>query len=485
MAQPCFLGRYQAIRLLGEGGQGRVYLARALNAERGTGSGSDAQCGNQSTAPAERLVVVKVLREQLAADPHYREAFRRESEFMARFRHPSAVELYEASMGDPQGACVVMEYVDGLPLDDLLHRHGRLPCERVGRLLGKLCAVLEAAHAQGIIHRDLKPANIMVVAADTPDERIKVLDFGLARLALGRSAGVYIPLEKFTGASDQVVVGTAEYICPEQFSGEEVGPRGDIYSVGVILYEMLTGRRPFAGNTTDDILAAHLYQTPLPFAQNGIGIRIAPAIEQVVQACLAKDPVDRPASARDLAERFEIALGQKIWDETEAVASMAAAPCLSAPAIQEEKDDASAVVFHLEAWMPERIAAIKLRGFLKDIGGEVSESVPGLIRVRLHRIREVVPPAPAPGLWARLGFAKKPEPVREIDWIDMDVYMKTPDPDKPSRLLITIRLRPAEGVPWENAGDWNTWCERIQVDLSAYLMAKRQVSAPPAGIAAG
>src|SRR5437879_220185 len=157
-----FLGRYEAIRLLGEGGMGRVYLAKQLD--------------------LGRQVVVKIMHDHIAADPQFRERFQRETLLMARFQHPYAVTLYDASLDSPEGPCIIMEYIRGVTLDTLLTSNGRLSPPRVGRLLGQLCEVLQAAHSQGIIHRDLKPANLMVVDPDTPYEKIKVMDFGLATL---------------------------------------------------------------------------------------------------------------------------------------------------------------------------------------------------------------------------------------------------------------------------------------------------------------
>src|SRR5262249_15012496 len=192
----------------------------------------------------DRLVVVKVLHEQFASDAQYRAYFQQEIDCLSRFQHPYAVELYEASLNAPDGPCAVMEYVDGQPLDGLLARDGPFSVARVGRLLGRLCAVLQAAHDQGIVHRDLKPANILIVAADTPSESLKVLDFGLARQTRDSSQGLYLPLEKFVGSRAHKAVGTPDYVCPEQFRGDEADARGDLYSVGVMLFELLTRRRP-------------------------------------------------------------------------------------------------------------------------------------------------------------------------------------------------------------------------------------------------
>src|SRR5271165_1244201 len=141
-----FMGRYEAIRLLGEGGMGLVYLARQLD--------------------LGRQVVVKIMHDHIAADPKFRERFTRETLAMARFQHPYAVTLYDASLNDPQGPCIVMEYIKGVTLDTLLQNNGRLSPQRVGRLLRQMCEVLQAAHSSGIVHRDLKPANLMIVDPD-------------------------------------------------------------------------------------------------------------------------------------------------------------------------------------------------------------------------------------------------------------------------------------------------------------------------------
>src|SRR5947199_3268773 len=246
-----FLGRYEAIRLLGEGGMGRVYLARQLD--------------------LGRQVVVKVMHDHLVADPKFNERFQRETLLMARFQHPYAVTLYDASLNDPQGPCIIMEYIKGMTLDALLSRNNRLSPVRVGRLLGQICEVLQAAHTEGIIHRDLKPANLMVVDPDSPYEMIKVMDFGLAKL-LG-------PDSKAGVTNHEFAVGTPGYMCPEQAKGEEMDHRGDLYSVGVILFELLTGQLPFAGRSTMDVLLAHATEEPPSFATAGASGMVPPAIE--------------------------------------------------------------------------------------------------------------------------------------------------------------------------------------------------------------
>ena len=297
MAGMLFLGRYEAMRLLGEGGMARVHLTRRVD-------------GGQ-------LAAVKVLHQRYAGIAHYRDAFRREIEFLGRIRHPGAVQLYESSMTDPHGPCFAMEYVDGIPLDDLVRRYGALDPHRVGWLLGQLCAVVHAMHGQGIVHRDLKPGNVMVVNADSEGERIKIFDFGMAGRLAANSRSVYIAPEKLTSHTANAGFGTPEYSCPHQLRGEDVDHRADIYSLGVMVYGLLTGQRPFDGCAVSEMMVNGNHRPPTPMARRGGGAVISRMVAAVVQACHADNPADRPKSARDLAELYGSAIGKQIWNEAD------------------------------------------------------------------------------------------------------------------------------------------------------------------------
>jgi serine/threonine protein kinase len=449
MAARLFLRRYKVIRLLGQGGMGCVYLASQSN--------------------SDRLVVVKTLHEKLASDAHYRSIFQQEIDCLSRFRHPYAVELYEASMDGPDGPCAVMEYVDGQPLDAVLARDGPFTVARIGQLLGRLCAVLQSAHDLGIVHRDLKPANIMVVGVGTAQESLKVLDFGLARQIGDPTRGLYLPLEKFVGSRVHKAVGTPEYACPEQFRGDEVDHRGDLYSVGVILFELLTGRRPFQRTMSAELVEDHLHATPPPLSAHGVH-DAPPALETLVHACLAKNPADRPQSARELALSYSEVLGSSIWDEGEA---RARDPVPAAGSTNETGDpDENVEVFRLEAWMPESIAAMKLRGFVDD-HGEVSTSVPGRLRVRLRMPRPIVASPRPSGFIARLRLGRTAPPPPAFELVDADVFVEAKEASRPSELLITMRLHPPKIQSKEEALRWHDWCKQIEVDLAAYLMARK------------
>jgi serine/threonine-protein kinase len=442
-----FLGRYETTRLLGEGGMGRVYLARQLD--------------------LGRQVVVKVMHDHVAADPKFRDRFMRETLLMARFQHPYAVTLYDASLNDPQGPCIVMEYIRGVTLDTLLANNGRLNPFRVGRLLYQLCEVLQAAHAADIVHRDLKPANLMIVDPDTPYELLKVMDFGLAKLLSPED------FTKITMTNTEFVVGTPGYMCPEQARGEESDARGDLYSVGVLLYEVLTGRLPFSGKSTMDILLAHATEDPPPFGEVLSGVPLA--VEKVVHRCLAKDPNDRPRHARELAEMFEQALLSESRPEAESVSYSppegthtterpAPPPSSKFPAPSPIPSDPGIVVHHLEAWMPETIATYKLKGFIHDVGGELLESVPGKIQVRLGGKGCVYSP-PSRGSFSWFGLS------RRSNHLDMELLLQRSEAPRDSQLRITVLFRP-NGGDSDNTLIWRKLCSQIFCDLRGYLMGQ-------------
>jgi serine/threonine-protein kinase len=431
-----FLGRYEPIRLLGEGGMGKVYLARQTD--------------------LGRQVVVKVMHDHISADPKFRERFQRETLLMARFQHPYVVTLFDASLNDPQGPCIVMEYIKGITLDTLLQRNNHLTPARVGRLLGQLCEALQAAHDEGIIHRDLKPANLMVVDPDTPYEKIKVMDFGLAKL-YSDTAGLSM-VHKSTETGVDFAVGTPGYISPEQVRGEEIAFQSDLYSVGVIVYELLTGKLPFQREETMDVLLAHATEPPPTFLEVGANGWAPPAIEQVVLSCLAKSPAERPPSARELANRYESAL----FEEPQPTVKETATPPdgIPAPTAPAPVFDPGSVVHQLEAWMPDVLASCKLRGFVNDMGGEVLESVPGKIRVRLG--------GPGSALDQRGGFATWFGIRRKASIVDMELRLERNNPQQPSQLHITVVM----SSPDRKAAMHPTWrdrCGQIFCELRGYL----------------
>ncbi|MEI7684554.1 MAG: serine/threonine-protein kinase [Planctomycetota bacterium] len=422
-----FLGRYEPIKLLGEGGMGRVFLAKQ--------------------ADLGRQVVVKVMHDHIAADPKFRERFQRETLLMARFQHPCVVALYDASLDDPQGPCIVMEYIKGISLDVLLHRNGKMSPSRVHRLLFQLCEALQAAHQKGIVHRDLKPSNLMVVDPDTPYETIKVMDFGLAKLVEDEVGMNMYHKAQETGAD--FAVGTPGYISPEQVRGEDIGYRSDLYSVGVILYELLSGRLPFHREETMDVLLAHATESPPPFAEIGVSEGVSASVERVVMSCLEKDPNLRPASARDLAQAFE----QAIFDDdssptTEQQNIDTQSEIIAAP---PKAIDPNTIVYQMEAWMPDSLATFKLRGFVQDMDGEVILSQPGLIKVRLEDVT-----TSTWGLFKKRGL------------IDMELCMERNNPTQPNFMLVTVVMSSPDKKSYLSAS-WRERCNQIFVELRGYL----------------
>jgi serine/threonine-protein kinase len=433
---------------------GRVFLARQLD--------------------RDRMVVVKLMNEKVAGEAKFRQLFQREMQSMARLQHPYAVALLDASLDDPLGPGIVMEYVPGEPLDRILHRERRLPLERVARLVGQLGHALQAAHDLGLVHRDLKPANLMVADPDTPGESIRVMDFGLAELALRP----HIALERLAGAEPGRAVGTPAYICPEQLRGDEVDFRGDLYSVGVILFEMLTGRLPFYRENVDTLLALHVDEPPPRFAEVGAADVAPPSVEAFVLRCLSKYPVERPGSALQLAEGFAKAAGA-VPESPPAPAPVRSTLVQAAERVDritgESADHAPAgdLVRQMDAWMPERVAVIKLRGFVHDLGGAVVESEPGLVRVRLDMPKEPAETA-APGLVGLLkkvavqtGLQAKPE---RPDPIELELHLEKRDPTR-NLLRLTAVFRPVDGLAVQHPRRWQARCEQIALDLRSYLIA--------------
>ncbi len=446
-----FLKRYKVLSLLDEGGMSKVYLAMQLD--------------------NPREVAVKVLNDALVDVPKVREHFRREIFILSRIQHPNVVAFFEAD-GEGKPPILVMEYLRGVDLSQLLERTKRLSPERAGRLLGQMCSVLQAAHDQGIVHRDLKPGNLMIVHPDTPHEHVKLMDFGLAKM----SSMLYISPEELINLRQPTASGTPEYISPEQVRGNDVDRRSDLYSLGVILFELLTGRRPFENDSVRQLLLAHSDDPPPSFAAVGAAGLVPPAIEAVVQSCLAKYPEERPASAEELAHDYEEALGKKILPAARPAApAPAAEPVppsgvnrnledrLGSVAALNRSADRHAIVQTLTATMPESMAMLKLKGFVHDLGGVIIQSIPGMIRVRLGGKVE----KPPTGLLGWLSGRKTPPPKGET--IVMELHMEKPDPVQPNQLSITMKLMTPAGL---FTPDGRARCERIGRDLQAYLMGR-------------
>jgi eukaryotic-like serine/threonine-protein kinase len=253
------LGAYEIVSALGAGGMGEVYRARDTRLERD--------------------VAIKVLREAFATDPDRLRRFEHEARAIAALNHPHICQIHDIGLG-----YLVLEYVDGEPL------HGPMAADHAVRLALQIASALEAAHRRGILHRDLKPANIMV----TRDGAVKLLDFGLAKL-IGLAEG---GPEDLTRTLEGTVLGTTAYMSPEQAEGKALDARSDVFSFGAVLYEMLSGARAFAGNTTAQVLSAVLRDDPPP-------LHAPAALDGIVRRCLPKEPAQRFQTMADVRTALE------------------------------------------------------------------------------------------------------------------------------------------------------------------------------------
>src|SRR5437764_4077768 len=273
-----FDGRYKIVRKLGAGGMADVYLAE------------DQELG--------RRVAIKILNDRHAADDQFIERFRREAKNAAGLSHPNIVSIYDR--GEAEGTYyIAMEYLEGRTLKELIVTKGPTPIHVAIDYTRQMLAALGFAHRNGIVHRDIKPHNVVV----GPDGRLKVTDFGIARSGTSQ----------MTEAGS--IIGTAQYLSPEQARGTPVDQRSDLYSVGILLYELLTGTVPFTGDTPVEIAMKHLSAVPEPPSHERS--EIPRDLDYVVLRALAKNPHDRYESAEEMdADLGRVLRGAGVSSET-------------------------------------------------------------------------------------------------------------------------------------------------------------------------
>ncbi len=260
--------RYELGEILGFGGMSEVHLARDLRLHRD--------------------VAVKVLRADLARDPSFYLRFRREAQNAAALNHPAIVAVYDTGEAEtPNGPLpyIVMEYVEGVTLRDIVHTDGPMPAQRAIETIADACQALNFSHQHGIIHRDVKPANIMISKTGA----VKVMDFGIARAIADGGVSV---------TQTAAVIGTAQYLSPEQARGDTVDARSDVYSLGCVLYEILTGEPPFVGDSPVAVAYQHVREDPEPPSQRHA--EISPELDAVVLKALAKNPDNRYQTAAEM-----------------------------------------------------------------------------------------------------------------------------------------------------------------------------------------
>lgn len=277
-------GRYRVGELIGRGGMSEVHI------------GTDSRLG--------RTVAIKLLKATLALDPAFRTRFRQEAQAAARMAHPTIVRVFDAGEETVQDAAghetqqpyIIMEFVDGRLLKDVI-KGGALESKEAVRILDGVLTALEYSHRAGVVHRDIKPGNIMI----TKSGQVKVMDFGIARAISDSSTTV---------AQTTAILGTASYFSPEQAKGELVDARTDLYSAGVVLFELLTGRPPFRGDTPVAVAYQHVSETAAK--PSHINPKVSPALDMVVAKALSKDRFDRYQTAAEFKADLEIAASGKL-----------------------------------------------------------------------------------------------------------------------------------------------------------------------------
>jgi serine/threonine-protein kinase len=341
-------------------------LADKYRIEEWVGSGGMCDVYRARNIVIGKQVAVKVLKPEFASDPKIASRFYREARAASRIRHPHAIDVMDFGIDQNETPFIVMEYVEGQTLSELLRHSGALTVERAANILRQACGALDVAHSVGVIHRDIKPDNILIAEYEGGDW-IEVLDFGVAKIQedVNRRA-------QLTGAN--FLIGTPRYMSPEQCEEKPVDARSDIYSLGVVLYEMLSGEAPFSGNSTR-LLIAHAAETPPPLSHKRPDI--PPAVEAVVMKTLDKNPERRPQSALDLAQEFYEAAGLLTLAETNASRSGAF----------------SRVSVPLPEQVGERVEPSAVAGSLAAVELDNEET---LVRRRMKPNPESPPASPAP-----------------------------------------------------------------------------------------
>ncbi|MCE9601916.1 MAG: serine/threonine protein kinase [Gemmatimonadetes bacterium] len=286
------LGQYVLKRQIGSGGMGEVHLAehRFLR----------------------RPCAVKLVRVGGEADAQALARFEREVQVTATLTHPNAVQIFDYGHAEDGTFFYAMEYLPGLSLEELVDRHGPLPAERVTHILAQLCGALREAHGLGLIHRDIKPGNVIICERGGTHDVAKLLDFGLVAAFAADVAESRI-------TQDGLLLGTPAFMSPEQCGGvETLGPASDLYGLGAVAYFLLTGKVLFPGRSPMQMLAAHLYEMPLPMATHGVSV---PAdLEAIVFRCLAKQPSERFPDAAQLEAALRDRVASVRWTEQRASA---------------------------------------------------------------------------------------------------------------------------------------------------------------------
>ena len=277
-------GRYRVIRQIGEGGMGLVYEAMH--------------------SLIEKRVAIKLLRKDFSSRPEVVTRFRQEAKSASRIGHAHIVDISDFGETPDGSSYFVMEYLEGEDLANVLHREAMLEVERAVNIVLQCCKALGAAHSKGIVHRDMKPENIFLTTREDRPDFVKIVDFGIAKMSDIETDGA--PGRKLTKTG--MIFGTPEYMSPEQAAGKELDHRVDIYALGVILYELVTGRVPFVGDSFMGILTQHMFEEPPPLRDVHPTLKIRAELETVIFKALAKESEARFQSMDQFHEALELAM---------------------------------------------------------------------------------------------------------------------------------------------------------------------------------
>jgi len=270
-------GEFTVVDRIGSGGMGSVYKAEQPS--------------------MNRMVAIKVLHPRFVTRDDLVARFRREARAMSQLSHPNTARVYKYGALDDGSVYFVMDYLEGRNLAAEVRENGPMEPQRAVRIMAQVCGALEEAHKAGIVHRDLKPENVFLTSQGGTTDFPKVLDFGLAKMSekqMGNGSMMF--------TQQGMVFGTPEFMSPEQAQGEALDNRSDIYSLALILYELITGKLPFDAKTPLDIMKAHVREAPIPLSERIPGRPFWPELEAVISQALAKEPADRFESAAQFGE---------------------------------------------------------------------------------------------------------------------------------------------------------------------------------------
>jgi len=290
-------GQFKVLERIGAGGMGSVYKAHQPS--------------------MDRLVAVKILHSKFTSRKDLASRFRREARAMSHLTHPNTAKVYLFGQLEDNACYIVMEHLEGRNLGQLVRQEGPMAAGRAIAVLIQACGALEEAHQKGIIHRDLKPENIFLCKQGGIEDYVKVLDFGLAKVTEREIAPGSLILTQ-----EGMVFGTPEFMSPEQAQGKALDPRSDVYSLAVILYELVTTKLPFDARSPMEFITLHVQAQPIPASERAPDIAFPPGFDEVILKAMAKNPDDRYQSAAE----FAAALGSLVADDPAVLQAMSAIP---------------------------------------------------------------------------------------------------------------------------------------------------------------